>query len=217
MFTDGMFTGISVLDDKYPVINKIPSIKEIPNISMQKLQKGNKMLELKLQNRPDDALKSIQNTIIKRVVSKYSDVTPEFLILERKQLILDAEQLENKIIVFDTKKKEIRAYRADRMKQWEILITKVTSLFSKSEIDIINVDFPVTTRGKTFTHKLSTLSHNDILFQNKRMPQLPNETKLDDMIENKYEIELSLEVIKVEINKKAELYREMQKISQEVA
>jgi len=174
------------------------------------------MLELNLHNRPIDAIKSIQNTIIQRVEVKYSDVTPEFLILERKQLIYDDDQLEKKIITFHTEKKKIVAQREDMTHQWELLTEKVRNLFSKSGIDIVNVDFPVTTKGRTFTDKLSTLSQNDILFQNRKMPQIPDETKLDDMIEKKYEIELSLKVIKVEINKKAKLYREMQKISQEV-
>lgn len=215
MFTDGMFAGLLVLDDKYPVLNKIPTIKEIPNIRMKYLNfEGNEMLELKLENRPDDALKSIQNTIIQRVESKYINVTPEYLMLERKKLILNAEELESKIIAFDTKKRETVAHRADMTKQWEVLIKKVTSLFSKSEIDIINVGFPISTRGRTFTDKLSTLSHNDIIFQKRRVSQFADESKLDDMMEQKYEIELSLEVITVEIEKKVDIYKEMLELSE---
>ena len=178
---------------------------------------GSEMIQLELIGRPQDAVDSIEKSIKERVTEKYSDVTPEFLVLERKRLMNEAEELDNKILAFNVKSKKITSQREDMHKKWNDFVQQLDSIFTESKIDITNVDFPISTSGRTFIEKLATLHIDNIRLENQRIPLCLDESKLADMIEEKYELDLSLQVIKIEIAKKAELYREMQEISQEVA
>ena len=171
------------------------------------------MCKLIIDNRPTDAIQSIQATIIQEVEKYYKDYSSTDLMESRTVLDETIVDLKTKIKKFNSDVKKVSAGREEFISIYQNAIKEVNEILLNADVNL-NVKLPTTNliQYQTFREQLTNLNVENISIKGKTIPKRVNPSKLQEMQKELFKCQYSLEFITKLIQKKSKLLQAMMEV-----